>query len=151
MNAVKAALRLYDEKGEGQLLQGLMDAVGATSFDDFIVKLNSDAPADYAALFPVVQENADRGELLAVRVLEMAGMELVRLTETVLRRLSGHSAADGDVSIATHGGVLANSHQARESLERTLQHNFPEVRFLQRPIDPARGALNRARRNSRSS
>jgi len=160
LNAVKLVLRLYDAIGEAPLLRSLMAAMGASGFDDFIVKLNADPQPDYAALFPLIQAEADRGEENAISVLRTAGLTLANVTGTVLRRLfakldAGSVANRGvrleDISIATHGGVLTNSSQLRYGLEFMLRRNFPQVSFLDSGVDPARGALNRARRSERSS
>jgi len=110
-----------------------MDALGAVDFDDFILKLNSEPQPDYAALFPLVQENADRDEPAAVSVLEGAGLQLALRTGIVIRRLfdrlDDHSVESRgvkleDISIATHGGVFENSNQVRKGLKFMLQRNF---------------------------
>ena len=136
-----------------------MDAIGASGFDDFIVRINSDPQPDYAALFPVVQAEADCGEQTATAVLKSAGIELAYVTGTVLRRLFSNlensPAASGgatlkNISVALHGGVLANSPQMREALEDILRSQFPQGRLAQCLVDPARGALNRARKETLS-
>jgi len=141
LNAVKAALRVHDEWGDGPLLRSLMDALGAVDFDDFILKLNSEPQPDYAALFPLVQENAIVDEPAAVSVLEGAGLQLALRTGIVIRRLfdrlDDHSVESRgvkleDISIANHGGVFENSNQVRKGLKFMLQRNFPHVTLLQK-------------------
>lgn len=153
-NAVQMALRLYDSVGETPLLRRLMSAIGAKSFDDLIVILNADPQPDYAALFPVVQVEADRGDENALSVLRIAGTSLAGVTQSVVRRLFGKLddasvASRGvrleNILIATHGGVLTNSSQLRSGMELMLRRSFPQVSFLDQIVDPARGALNRAR------
>jgi glucosamine kinase len=159
LGAVKTALRLYDAMGETPLLTRLMSVIGAERFDDFIVRVNADPQPDYAAFFPVVQEEADRGEENAIAVLRTAGLTLANVTGTVVRRLFARlddaSVANRgvrleDVSIAIHGGVITNSSQLRYGLEFMLRRDFPQVSFLSLVVDPARGALNRARNGTLS-
>jgi hypothetical protein len=50
------------------------------------------------------------------------------------------------VSVATHGGVLASSAIVRKSFAQELGARHPRVELLDREVEPARGALERARR-----
>jgi len=143
VEAVKAALREHDDQGNSDLLIRLLEAVGSKDFDDFVVRMNADPQPDYAVLFPTVLAAANR-DSAAAGVLERAGIELARATDVVVRRLFANSEK---VVVATHGGVLTNSPQVKDSFERELQSRFPDVYLVPHAIDPARGALNRARRS----
>jgi N-acetylglucosamine kinase-like BadF-type ATPase len=143
VEAVKAALYEHDRPGNSDLLKSLIDAMGAEGFDDFIVRVNADPQPDYAALFPTVLAAADKGNSAATGVLNWAGIKLANLAETVLKRILADSQ---EISVATHGGVLVNSSQVRDSFARDLQARFPYAKVASHAIDPARGALNHARR-----
>lgn len=140
--AVRESLRARDRGQACELLSGLMGKLSAGTFEDFIVRLNANPPVDYATLFPVVLAAADGGDSVAVGILQRAGRELAAMGGTVIERLFQEQR----VSVATHGGVLASSAVVRQSLQRELKSRYPEAALLDREVDPARGALGRARR-----
>jgi glucosamine kinase len=150
--AIRAALRARDRGLNSSLLKDLMSALGVETVEELVVRVNGDPAPDFASLFPVVLSTAlaprllsaaDAGDSIANEVLEYAGNELAKLGETVIRRL--FSGAE-EVSVATHGGVLVSSAQVKNSLVEHLWTRDPRTRFLSREIDPAQGALGRARR-----
>jgi glucosamine kinase len=155
--AIRAALRARDRGDNSSLLKDLMSALGVETVDELVVRVNETPAPDFASLFPVVLSTAlaprvlsaaDAGDSIAQEVLEYAGKELAKLAETVIRRLF---RGGEEVCVATHGGVLASSSQVRGSLVEHLQAWDPGTRFLSREIDPAQGALGRARRGSGAS
>jgi N-acetylglucosamine kinase-like BadF-type ATPase len=143
VEAVKAALHESDGQGHSDLLNSAMGAVGAKSFDDFIVRVNEDSQPDYAALFPTVLAAADLGNSIASAVLNQAGIELAKLAGTVLKGI--HADSD-EISLASHGGAIANSSIVMKSFARELRLQFPRIRLTDQPIDASRGGLKRARR-----
>jgi len=155
--AIGAALRARDRGEHSSLLHDLMDALGVNTVEELIERVNVNPAPDFAALFPVVlsaamvprvQSAADAGDDIATQVLEHAGRELAKLAETVIHRLFPDR---GEVSVATHGGVLISSEQVRNSFAGHLQSLCPQVRYVARTIDPAQGALDRARRGFASA
>jgi glucosamine kinase len=139
--ATRAALRARDRGEDSKLLRELMQAIGATDVDDFVVRTNATPTPDFAALVPAVLAAGDRGDGLATKVLEQSGFELARLAEIVIQRLFENCE---EISVATHGGVLASSEQVRKSFVGHLRSGNPHVVFTSQTIDPARGALSRA-------
>src|SRR5262249_1716599 len=144
--AVKAALRDHDAQNDSVLLSSLMDALEVKDFDDFIVRINADPQPDYAALFPVAQSLAERGDSTSISVLERAGSALAHLAEIVVGRLFGDGAAIG---VATYGGALAASKQLREYFLREIRRCVPQVEHCPKDLDAARGALQSARKRLR--
>jgi len=150
--AIRAALRARDRGESSTLLKDLMNALGAGTVEELVVRANANPAPDFASLSPVVlstslapraQSAADAGDSIANEVLESAGNELGKLAETVIRRLF---IAEEEVCVATHGGVLASSAQVKESLVEYLRTRDPRIVLISREIDPANGALARARR-----
>jgi glucosamine kinase len=150
--AIRAALRARDRGDNPSLLKDLMSALGVETVEELVIRVNETPAPDFASLFPVVLSAAlaprvlpaaHAGDSIAQEVLEYAGKELAKLGETVIRRL--FSGAD-EVYVATHGGVLASSAQVKNSLIEHLRARDPRTRFISREIDPAQGALERARR-----
>lgn len=146
VEAVRSALRAHDRGENSVLLKNLSDALGTTAFEDFIVRINANPAPEFAALFPVVLAAADSGDPLANAVLESAGRQLASATETVIRRLFETQT----VSVATHGGVLEHSSVLKLSFQHELQSMCPQAAVLSHAVDPARGALQRARRQAQA-
>jgi len=142
VEAVRLALHARDRGESPVLLDALMAGLGANDFDDFIVRANATPSPDYATLFPIVLSTAHAGDGLAREVLDRAGSELATMAAVVVRRLFG----GGSCSVVTHGGVLSSSEIVRSRLERELKSQVPNAVLCERAIDPARGALERARR-----
>jgi glucosamine kinase len=140
--AVREALRARDRGQPACLLNDLIEKLGATSFEDFIVRLNAIPPVDFAAMFPVVLAASDKGDSGAAEILTRAGCELAGVAGIVIARLFHEQS----VSVATHGGVLASSALVRKCFAQELRARHRRVELLDREIDPARGALERARR-----
>jgi glucosamine kinase len=145
--AVREALRARDRGHPGGLLNDLIAKLGASSFEDFIVRLNANRSVDFARLFPTVLAASDGGDGAAREILTRAGSELAGMAGTVIERLFHEQS----VSVGTHGGVLASSAIVRESFAQELRARHPRVKLLDREIDPARGALERARRGFKAA
>lgn len=145
--AVRAVLRAHDRGKRPDLLNKLMDELGGSNFEDFIVRLNAQPPVDFARLFPVVLTASNNGDQIASDVLSRAGSDLADMARVVIDRLFSGRA----VSIATHGGVFANSEIVRKCFEEATGLRFPGATSLNRQVDPARGALQRARREFKAA
>jgi hypothetical protein len=48
-----------------------------------------------------------------------------------------------------HGGVIASSGVVKKSFAQEMRARYPQAMLLDREVDPARGALERARRDSK--
>ena len=145
--AVREALRARDRGQIGGMLNDLMEKLGASAFEDFIVRLNANPPVDFATLFPTVLDASDKGDPVAAEILERAGRELAATAGTVIELLYRDQLA----SVATHGGVLASSAIVRNCFAQELKSRYPKAALLDREVDPARGALDRARRELKTA
>jgi N-acetylglucosamine kinase-like BadF-type ATPase len=152
--AIRATLRARDRGEHSTLLQGLMDALGANTVEELIERVNASPAPDFAVLFPVVLSAAmvprpqSAADAIAKQVLEHAGKELAKLAETVIHRLF---TGGEEIYLATHGGVLSSSEQVRTAFAEHLQSLCPRVSYAEKIIDPAQGALDRARRGFASA
>jgi glucosamine kinase len=149
--AIRAAMRARDRGENSSLLKDLMDALGVGAVEELIERANAIPPPDFASLFPVVlsaamvprvQSAADAGDSIASQVLEHAGKELAKLAETVVQRLFVQAE---NIRVATHGGVLTSSEQVRNSFSEQLRSLCPHASYTPAVLDPAVGALERAR------
>jgi glucosamine kinase len=139
---VRESLHAYDRGQPGGILNDLIKKLGASSFEDFIVRLNANPPVDFATLFPIVLAASEKGDSVASEILTRAGRELARIAGIVIERLFDEQA----VSVGTHGGVFASSALVWKCFGQELRAHHGRVELLDREIDPARGALERARR-----
>ena len=147
VEAVRAALRTRDEGENPALLKDLICGVGAEDFDDFIVRLNATPAPDFATLFPIVLASAEHTDDLAKEVLHGAGRELAKIAEVAIRRLFDENLC----SVATHGGVFSSNAIVMNSFARELQARCSKATVLTREVDPARGALERAKRGFKAA
>jgi glucosamine kinase len=143
LRALGAGLRARDRGQNSDLLNSLTEALGVGTAEDMVIRLNEDPVRDYASLFPVVLDSADAGDPVAARVLQSAGRELANLAQVLIERLFG---ATEEVSVATHGGVFASSGEVMRSFQQKVRDVCPRANCVNREIDPAMGALERARR-----
>jgi glucosamine kinase len=147
VEAVRVALRARDRGQHSGLLKDVMAKLGAQDFEDFIVRLNGNPAVDFAPLFPVVLAASDNGDSVANEILKRTGRELAGLAGVVIERLFGEQA----ILVAIHGGVLVSSTIVRNSFAGELKSRHPLVVFLDREVDPVRGALERARREFKAA
>jgi glucosamine kinase len=146
-SAVAASMRAYDEAGAeraSELLEGIMKAWAVTARQQVVVAANADP--DFAALLPAVLSAADAGDATARTVLTQAGVELATLAKIVIGRLFGNA---GTVAVAVSGGVFSNCELVRQVFYNRLRAQYPQIVPNTTSIDPAKGALELARRRTR--
>ena len=102
---------------------------------------------DFATLFPVVLSASEKGNAVATEILRRAGGELAGMAGVVIERLFKKKP----VSVATHGGVISSSAVVRGSFAKEITGRCPQSALLDREVDPARGALERARREFKAA
>lgn len=147
LEAVRAVLREKDRGESPALLGRLMEAFGAEDFDQFIVKLNGNPVPDFSMLFPAVLSSAEDGDAMARAVLEGGGRELAIKAGTLVERLFMHNVC----SVISYGGVFSSSEIVRAEFASEMKKLCPSATFLTRTVDPARGALERARRGFKAA
>jgi glucosamine kinase len=141
--AVAACMRAYDEtgvEGKGGLLENIMKSWGVATREQLVVTANGSA--DFAVLLPAVLSAADAGDATALAVLTQAAGELAALAKIVIGRLFG----DAGVSVAVSGGVFCNCETVQRIFYDRLRAAYPQVLPNATLVDPARGALDLARK-----
>lgn len=143
VEALRASLRAYDAGYNPRLLRKLMESLGARSVHDLAVRVNSDPAQDFASLFPVVLAAAEAGDPIGTDLLDRAGRELgVPVGAVAAQLFSGVE----HVPVATHGGVFASSDRVKKAFAAQARNLCPMAELLDVAVDPALGALQRARR-----
>lgn len=138
--ALRTALRAYDEGDSPPVLENLMRSLGAATHEQLVVRAN--ATTDFAALLPAVLEAAAAGDTVALRVLSDAAHELAASADVVLRRLFSPGEP---APVAMVGGVFRNSSVVRQVFYNAVEAAFPGAAIQATVIEPAQGALELAR------
>jgi glucosamine kinase len=148
-SAVAASMRAFDEAGAeraGPLLEGIMKSWGVNARDRMVVAANGSPSPNFAALLRTVLSAADSGDAAARAVLTQAGVELATLAKIVIVRLFGDAVP---VPVAVLGGVFRNCGLVQQVFYDRLRAAFPQILPKATPVDPAKGALELARRSVR--
>lgn len=141
VHAIRAALREYDRGNSSLLLKEIMNELGAANVHELAVKANADPVPNFAEILPIVLSAAE-GDPTARGVLEAAGRELAATAAMVGDRLFEKE----EFAVATHGGVFAASSRVRDSFIGEMGRACPRAGIEEVAVDPAQGALDRARR-----
>jgi glucosamine kinase len=89
---------------------------------------------------------AAEGDAVAAEVLDLAGRELAYLAQLVIERLREMEAAGFKVpAVAIAGSILRSVEPVRDAMSRALAAAYPGIHILPEVVDPALGALWRAR------
>jgi glucosamine kinase len=144
--AVAIAVREGEQTQDTCLLKAIAKFWGANSHEQVVMKANATPAPDFAVLFPVVLQAAEKQNKQAREVLNEAAKELVVLAEDVINQIFPDTDS---VPVAMSGGVFAHSSQVREVFYNRLSKERRNVRLIEDVIEPVQGALQRARRNAR--
>jgi glucosamine kinase len=142
--AVTASLRAYDQGGHEKtspLLESIMKFWDVSRVEQLVVTANS-AP-DFAALLPTILSASEADDDFARNVLTNAGSELAALAGIVIDRIC---VKDDSVPVAVSGGVFYNCALVRQVFYDRLRAHYPKLLPNVTGIDPAKGALELARK-----
>jgi glucosamine kinase len=144
--SLRAIFLAKDEERHTMLLPAVLDFWQLSSSDQLVEYANSLPAPDFSTLTGVVFECAEQGDQTALAVLRQQGEELAYLVRLVIRRLRRASQDHGwTPPIAFTGSILENVPPVRNALIAAVQREFPGVCAPDRPVDPIKGALWRAR------
>jgi len=143
IQAIDAALHDFDRGRAPTLLNQLLKALDLGTASDLAAYAGGTPTPEFAPLLAVVLAAADEKDQLACAILRSAGVELAGLANTVAERLFNGAS---EIQVASHGGVFAASAMVRSAFADTLREICPAAQILDVEVDPALGALSRARR-----
>lgn len=144
--AVAIAVAEGEQTQDTCLLKLIAKAWGVTAHQEIVLKANASPAPDFAALFPIVVQAAEKQNKQAQTVLGRAASELAGLAKDVINRAFTDQA---NVPVAMSGGVFAHSTQVREDFSKQLSAECPQTRLTHEVVEPVQGALQRARKQSR--
>ena len=135
-----------DEGRPTELLEAARRLWNLPTVDALIEFANTQHPPRYGSQFArEVVACADRGDKVAQEILEQGGRDLAYLMRLLIERMRAIEGAAFEVpAVAFAGSILSHVERMRKSIEHALRHRYPDIHFLERPVDPIRGALWRA-------
>jgi N-acetylglucosamine kinase-like BadF-type ATPase len=147
--AVSGVMRAQDEHEAppAGLALSILHAWRLETLDELVQAANASPGADFANLFPHVLAAADAGDPIARSVLTEAGAELAVLAKIVIGRMFEQAPT---VPVAMSGGVFRNSALVRNVFCNGLRSEYPQAAVAPTVVDPAKGALELARRSIQS-
>lgn len=142
--AVMSVLRARDDDAETALTSAILGAWKLSSIDELVQQANATPPPDFPWLLRPVLRAADAGDAIAHALLAEAGAKLANLASTALRRLV--RSGSEPLPVAVTGSVFRQSKDVRQIFCDALAAKFPGIDVRRDIIDPADGALARAKR-----
>lgn len=137
-----------DEGRPTELLEAARRLWNLPTVDALIEFANTQPPPRYGSKFArEVVACADRGDIVAEEILDQGGVDLAYLVRLLVERMR---ATEGDAfqvpAVAFAGSILAHVQRVRAAIERSLRLHYSDMRMIEEPVDPVRGALWRAMR-----
>ena len=136
-----------DEARSTGLLEEARKFWRLAAVEDLVEYANSNPAPDFSRLAPGVVALAEQGDAVALEVVEQGGRDLAMLAGLVIERmreLEGETFAVPQVAIA--GSILERVAGLRDAMTRALMQRYSGISVLDKPADPAAGALWRARK-----
>jgi glucosamine kinase len=148
VEAIKTALRAQDRGVETCMLKDIESHWGLRSLGDLVAYANRRTRVEFAELAAVVAACAEKGDGLAIGVLERAGQELAEQVGLAVSKMHQAGCVAGDARLVEFtGSVLEKIPLVRRSMEAALRGSMPDVVVAEAAVEPLVGALRRARRS----
>ncbi len=151
LHAVRRALHAYDRDEPTRILDVVGCAWGTATLDELVNLGDSTPGPDFAALAPDISRLAEQGDVVALRVLSQAAMDLVASVLLVRDKLHRKHNFTGEVPVAWIGSVIGKSRLVREAFFAGLHAAAPEMPVLPNEVAGIEGAVWRAQRLAESS
>lgn len=146
VQAMRTVFLAVDEGRPTSLLATALQHFGATSVSELVGVVNHTPTPDLSLLSPHVLACAMAGDDAAAAVLAQEGRDLSYLARLMLRRLHvAQPAASAQPPVALAGSILEHNAFVRDALFADIRAEFPSILPESRRIEPALGALWRAR------
>lgn len=143
-----------DREEPSALLERVRAKWGLGSLGELIERANANPAPDFSALAPLVVACAEENDAAAREVVEQGGADLAMLASLVIERIRRMESRAGVAfelpAVAVTGSILERVALLRDALKRSLLARYPGLAFRAEPVDPAEGALWRARQGAAS-
>lgn len=144
---IAAALRAHDGRSKATSLAGAIcrELRIGTITEAVPMALT---PQQIAALFPVIQQQAEAGDAVARRLCLEAARDLAELATTIVAKLRWQRRA---VPVVCSGGIFLSSPMIRRAFARRIHECAPQARVDLLKRQPVEGALQLAAQFTRST
>ncbi len=133
-----AAAHAYDGRGQDTVLQTLVfEALGANDMGEmirFIYSPDTDK-SQIAALAPLLHKALEAGDHVARSIADKAAVDLCKLAEPVIRKLSLQKG-----TLALAGGIFSGYEVIRQGVVTGLSGIYPDLEIIRPRQDAATGA-----------
>jgi N-acetylglucosamine kinase-like BadF-type ATPase len=151
VNAIRRALYAFDREEPSEVIPRVMKIWGTKDMDEFI-NLGDGTPApDFAALAPAINELAESGDAVAVRVLEQAALDLVDFVLLVRSKLRRKYNITAELPTAWTGSVIAKMDLVRNRFFSGLKEAAPQMPVGTEEVVALKGAIWRAERMAKTA
>jgi N-acetylglucosamine kinase-like BadF-type ATPase len=141
---VRRALHAHDREEPTRILDKVAQIWGTPTLDD-LVNLGDGTPGpDFAALAPAINELAEAGDPVALKVLEQAAADLVNFVLLVRAKLRRKHKLPGEVPVAWTGGVIEKMSLVRDPFFAGLHAAAPDMPVGNESVVSLDGAVWRA-------
>jgi glucosamine kinase len=144
VNSVRRALNAYDREQPTHVLKRVGEIWRTATIEDLVNLGDSTPGPDFAALAPSINELAEAGDPVAVKVVEQAAADLVDFVLLVRDKLRRKHAIAGEVPVAWTGGVIEKMTLVRNAFFAGLHAAAPTMPVGREGVVPLDGALWRA-------
>lgn len=149
VDALRRGFRALDERRSTMLLETIQSYWGLSSLGELVEYANANPAPEFSALAPLVIACAMQGDEVAAEVVRHSGEELATLAAIIIERIRAAEEGLGlkfeMLPIALAGSILEKVPRSRRALEEALNRRYPDTEILPDSINPAEGALWRAR------
>jgi glucosamine kinase len=150
LEALRRGFRALDERRSTMLLETIRGYWNLSSLGELVEFVNANPSPDFSALAPLVIAAAMQGDEVAAEVVRSSGEELASLAAIVIERIREAEEESGQrfvgLPVALAGSILEKVPKTRHTLREALVQRYPGIEILAASVDPAQGALWRARR-----
>jgi glucosamine kinase len=146
LHAVRRALHAYDREEPTRVLEVVGGAWGTESIEELVNLGDSTPGPDFAALAPAISELAEKGDAVALGVLQQASADLVETVLLVRAKLRRKHNLTEEVPVAWIGSVIGKARMVREAFFAGLHEAAPAMPVLQTEVAGIEGAVWRAQR-----
>lgn len=145
-NALRALFLAIDEGRSTLLRDEVLRFWNLPTIEHLIEHANKLPAPDVSRLTHLVSRCVERGDPVALEVLQHEGRQLAYLVKLLIRRMQANSVDQAFVpSLAFAGSIMERVPQVRDALVASVQADFSEANALSGVVDPIDGALWRAR------
>ena len=146
LHAVRRALHAYDREETTRVLEVVGGIWGTESIEELVNLGDSTPGPDFAALAPAISELAEKGDAVALDVLQQASADLVETVLLVRAKLRRKHNLTEEVPVAWIGSVIGKARMVREAFFAGLHEAAPAMPVLQTEVAGIEGAVWRAQR-----